>query len=298
MIIVRISAGLGNQLFQYAFGYNFSKLRNEELYLDLEFFKSKPQYRNIYKLDHYNTDYRVANPALIKKLRPPKFVRGFYKVYNKLINPDFEWKGFHYTNQKKSIYPNFDSLVNKKKIYLSGYWAGEYFFKNNSSDIKNIFTLKNEYISELDENLIDTLKSSESVSVHIRRGDYVTNNYFHNLGVNYYKKSIDFLNKRIKNPLIVVFSDDIGWVKQNLSLNNKNIIYIDGNKDYVDLHYMSLCKHNIIANSTYSWWGAYLNKNPGKIVIAPRIWFNDYNAQNNYENKSKLIPSNWIKIGD
>jgi hypothetical protein len=106
--------------------------------------------------------------------------------------------------------------------------------------------------------------------------------------LDYYQKSINLINSRVKDPKYYVFSDDMDWVKKNLII--KNAVYVEGNKGGVDLQLMSLCKHNIIANSTFSWWGAWLNNNPEKIVISPKKWFNDMNMKND------IIPEDWIKI--
>lgn len=139
------------------------------------------------------------------------------------------------------------------------------------------------------------IKNSNSVSLHIRRGDYVAlskSKKGHALcPISYYKKAIENIAQKIHNPRFFIFSDDIQWVKENLAIKY-NAEYIDFNRDYPerDIILMKHCKHNIIANSSFSWWGAWLNENPNKIVIAPKRWMN------NLESSDDLIEPNWIKI--
>lgn len=142
----------------------------------------------------------------------------------------------------------------------------------------------------------DEIRKTNSVSLHIRRGDYITSkitNKFHGTCcLGYYKKAMKLINKKVKNPKYFVFSDDIYWVKKNLEI--KNAFYVDdnvGDKSYIDMQLMSMCKHNIIANSSFSWWAAWLNNNPNKIVIAPKKWFNDPGMDT-----TDLISEEWIRF--
>lgn len=174
-----------------------------------------------------------------------------------------------------------------RKNYLEGYWQSEDYFSDISDLIKKEFTFKNKPRRAIAEN---------SVSLHLRRGDYVTNpKVSHQYFVcdnNYYETAARIISKKLKDPKFYIFAEyleDFIWAKNNLNLGKKvvNIHY----KDYEDLQLMSMCKHNIIANSSFSWWGAWLNNNPGKIVIAPKRWFKD--SSKNIDN---LIPSAWLKI--
>lgn len=145
--------------------------------------------------------------------------------------------------------------------------------------------------------MIDIIKSCNAVSLHIRRGDYISNattNTIHGTcNLDYYKRAVEYIKKNSVSPIFFIFSDDIDWVKDNLHLNEKHY-YIDWNNadtNYEDMRLMSLCKHNVIANSSFSWWGAWLNNNPKKIVIAPQKWFNDSKL-----NTFDVIPEKRIKI--
>ncbi|MFH0972649.1 MAG: alpha-1,2-fucosyltransferase, partial [Patescibacteria group bacterium] len=181
----------------------------------------------------------------------------------------------------------------KDDIFLDGYWQTEKYFKDIEDIIRSEFTLKTEY-SNLNPELIAKISSCNSVSMHIRRGDYITNqntNEFHGICfLDYYKKAINLIAEKFPNPTIFIFSDDLKWCKENIKIKYP-IVFVKGNKNYEDLIMMSKCSHNIIANSSFSWWGAWLNNNPNKIVIAPQKWLNNPNI-----NYSDIIPSTWIKI--
>jgi hypothetical protein len=139
------------------------------------------------------------------------------------------------------------------------------------------------------------IKNKNSVAIHIRRGDYLNNpkaRYFHGiLGEDYYKKSISYIKKRVNNPFYFIFSDDVELVKKTFFFfNKKNYIFIDTKSSIDDLHLMSNCKHFIIANSTFSWWGAWLSKNKHKIICAPKRWVRAKIST------PDIIPESWIKI--
>ncbi|MCK4744844.1 alpha-1,2-fucosyltransferase, partial [Candidatus Parcubacteria bacterium] len=195
----------------------------------------------------------------------------------------------------KEQHSHFDSKILKLigNIYLDGYWQSEKYFKNIENSIRKEFTLKNDLQLKA-KKLLRKIKNTESISIHIRRNDYISHkpaNQYHGVcHLSYYKKAINVIIKKIDDPHFFVFSDDIDWCKKNLKIKFPTI-FVEGNKDYEDLILMSKCKHNIIANSTFSWWGAWLNNNPNKIVIAPKKWFRKKSI-----NTKDLIPKTWIKI--
>jgi Glycosyl transferase family 11 len=178
---------------------------------------------------------------------------------------------------------------------LDGYWQSEKYFIDCSKLIRKDFTFKNE-LDSYNLKLKSKIDKTNSVSIHIRRGDYVNNlntNATHGLcSIDYYIKAVNYITERIESPYFFVFSDDIEWAKKNIMLNFpcQFISHNIGSKSYLDMQLMSLCKHNVIANSSFSWWGAWLNSNDNKIVIAPRKWF----AVNT--DICDLIPSNWISL--
>lgn len=283
--------GLGNQMFQYAIGRNLAERNNTNLKLDISWFsqaKEKSVLRE-YKLNFFN---------IIENIATEKEIRGF--KYYKKIN---DWKYFLYNlffaNNSIYITEELKDVSKKileknyKNIYLDGYWQNEKYFKDTENIIRQEFTLKNKLDIKLDK-LIEKIKNSSSISIHIRRGDYVHNkktNSIHGIcSLDYYQKTIKYIDEKIKNPVFFIFSDDIEWSKNNLKTKFPTI-FVEGNKDNEDLILMSMCKHNIIANSSFSWWGAWLNNNSNKIVIAPQKWFNDSN-----KNTENLIPNTWIQI--
>ena len=193
---------------------------------------------------------------------------------------------------------HFYSIVLKAKdnVYIEGYWQSEKYFKDIEAVIRREFTVKNELQGknkEVAQQILDTL----SVAIHIRRGDYISNPLtakLHNTcSLEYYQQAINIFVGKVKDPHFFIFSDDPAWLQKNMVLQYP-ITHVNHNKadkDCEDLRLMSMCKHNIIANSSFSWWGAWLNNNPDKIVVAPKKWFND----DSYNTKD-LLPESWIKI--
>lgn len=160
----------------------------------------------------------------------------------------------------------------------------------------NDFCPKQQALSSGYFKFISDIKDTESVSIHFRRGDYVTNKSYLVLDLKYYYNAVELIRSKLKNPNFYIFSDDIDWVKRNFKNKLKSkITFQDCNLSNIeDLMLMSNCKHNIIANSTFSWWGAWLNKNLDKIVIAPSKFFKDDIYNTNL--KSTYYPQNWIII--
>ena len=183
------------------------------------------------------------------------------------------------------------------KCYLDWYWQSYLYFDKYKYEIQDTFTIKTE-VSKKNKNIIDLIEKNynKSVSVHIRRGDYVTNKnaskWHWVCDINYYNKINKNIKEKIKNIFFFVFSDDIEWVKQNIDFW-KNVYFVDNNiwKWYEDLRLMYSCANHVIANSSFSWWWAYLWRNKNKIIIAPKKWLliDDYNY-------SDILPDNWIKI--
>jgi hypothetical protein len=181
-------------------------------------------------------------------------------------------------------------------VYINGYWQSEKYFKDIEEVLRKDFTVISP-INQENQRMLNLINSTDSVSLHVRRGDYVTNpttNSFHGTcSLDYYAKAVRYIIENISNPHFFLISDDPDWVKENISIN-KPVTVIDINttdNGYDDLRLMSKCKHNIIANSSFSWWGAWLNNNPQKIVIAPEKWFLSPEL-----NTKDLIPQGWMKL--
>ena len=181
--------------------------------------------------------------------------------------------------------------------YFEGFWwQSELYFKNIRDILLKEFTLRNDFGVEAKRIARDIDYNKYSVSVHIRRGDYVSDSttlaHHGFLGGEYYKEAIDLMNKKTIRPSFYVFSDDIEWVKTNLSFSYPVLFVSDENiPTHEELILMSLCTHHIIANSSFSWWGAWLGRNSEKIVIAPKRWISDETVDT-----SDIYPDSWIKI--
>lgn len=283
MIVIKLFGGLGNQMFQYALGRHLSILLNSSLVLDKSTYNNK-NYRH-YLLDNFLIRGELQSTTLLSR------VLNKFMIKFKLLKIYKESSGRFYEGILKV--PN--------NSILEGYWQSEKYFKSIGQSIRQDFTFKKAKIFS-DLPISRQIKSSNAVSVHIRRGDRVTNPMFNQIhgicDIEYYNKSIEFIKGRIKDPIFCFFSEDIDWVKSNIRILYPHI-YIDSHyypeivadSTIIDLFLMSQCKHNIIANSTFSWWGAWLNINPNKIVIAPQIFYCDETIDT-----SDLLPKTWIKI--
>ena len=297
MIITRLSGGIGNQLFQYALGRNLSFKNKTELKIEISDFDDSKNPR-IYKLDTFNVSAVLANKKDFKKTGLPNMKnKNFLNRIIRKILRIFDGRKPIY-KRKFVIEPYFQFCPDILKIdascYLSGVWQSEKYFKDIEKVMRKEFTLKNKP-SVGAENWIGKVSECDSVSIHIRRGDYVNSqktNQFHGVcSLEYYNEAIALIVQKIANPVFFVFSDDIAWARANLK-TRYSIEYVSDKKipDYEELIIMSRCKHNILANSSFSWWGAWLNENPDKIVIAPKKWFAE-----NIDTKD-LIPPSWVRL--
>lgn len=293
MLVSRIWGGLGNQLFQYAYAYALAKENDLDLKLDTSFFKNLNE--RSYKLNKFNLDYATITenkglPSMIKIVRSP--------LVNKVIRivPKFDFiKTNNWTYLKETRFKYNENLrvTINKNMYIDGYWQCEKYFEKYKEDLIRQITPKYENTEEF--NLVkDEILSVNSVSVHIRRGDYANKKkgiyipHLYLLDIKYYNNAIKRMNEMKKNCVYYIFSDDINWVKANLG-NDDNFRFISLKGDTADIDEMRLmsnCKNNIVANSTFSWWGAWLNCNQEKIVISP----------NRYYGNKNIIPNNWIKV--
>lgn len=289
MIIVKLIGGLGNQLFQYAAARSLANRKNTKLCIDATGFdKASKDIKRNYELDLFNIDASFASAEQVRKItRPSVISRGFNKL-----------RPYYRKNYYREQYAHFDPNFFKasSSTLLEGYWQSERYFK----EIRNIILDEFRITAPLSSSTVDLasrISNSNSVSLHVRRGDYISNPEtfkFHGIcEPEYYGKALELLAGKAGPIEIFVFSDEIEWAKKNI-LTRSPITFVDHNDSghaYEDLYLMSLCRHNIIANSSFSWWGAWLNKNPGKIVVAPSKWFGEANIDT-----KDLIPQEWLKV--
>jgi len=241
-----------------------------------------------YALDNFNISGKLLKTGILHRvLSKLAFLEDLRPIQKR-----------YYIKEKKLFH--FDSGIFNvsKNAYIDGYWQNEKYFKGIEGIIKKEFTLKN-LPSPLFCKLSNEMVNSESVSIHIRRGDYIhskeTNKVHGVCSLNYYNQAIKIINGFVEDPTFFVFSDEIDWAKNNLKLNYPTLFVSNKlMKDSEELILMSKCKHNIIANSSFSWWGAWLSENSHKIVIAPNQWFSEKRMKNIGE--SDIIPKSWIKI--
>ena len=289
MIVARISGGLGNQMFQYALGRHLAIRNNTILKLDVTSFDSYEWHK--YSLNYLNIQEDFANNIEIKQFKQNHstyFSKIFQRIWMNLTDKTFF--------REAGLEFNADVFNLSGDIYLEGYWQSENYFKSIKDVLDAEFTARVE-VPERDLSLLNEIVSPNSVGLHVRRGNYasvpeVTKT--HGLiDIDYYRTAVDIIKSKISAPVLFIFSDDIYWAKNNLSFDIPHF-YVESNSERPavdDLRLMSSCQHNIIANSTFSWWAAWLNKNENKLVIAPKRWFNDLSISSR-----DIIPSNWIKL--
>jgi hypothetical protein len=298
MIIVRLRGGLGNQLFQFAAGYALSQHHKVELKLDLYTY-SRHKYRR-FELENLKIPFSIATRSEIHHFTGNNPLKRFLNKRENYLRCPLVFSQPHY-----HYFENFLSLP--ADLYLSGYWQSEKYFLAVKDQIQKFYQAK----TQLDHNnaaLSDQFSQVNSVAVHVRRGDYTSATYsgfFGGISDTYYTEAIQRIKEKTDNPVFFIFSDNIEWCKNNLDVQNAR--YIDHNRgadSYKDLILMSQAKHNIIANSTFSWWAAWLNSNTKKMVIAPKQWFRkDYYEvpdlpvyASRLYNTNDLIPSVWTRL--
>jgi hypothetical protein len=294
MIIANLNGGLGNQMFQYANAKAVAIRNGVNFLVDTSLYEKKRMHQGFEIGKIFKLPISVATKADLKqvlgnfqsplahrilarlpllKTLPKKFI----------AEPHFEyWDGLHNC-------PN--------EAYLFGYWQSERYFLDCEADIRREFTFQ-PFQDQSNIELAQKIKDSQyAVSMHVRRGDFVNNskaNTYHGaLSPRYYSDALAYLARILPTMELFVFSDDIKWVKGNLDLSAFRVHFVSHNmgiNSYHDMALMSLCDHHVIANSSFSWWGAWLNSSQDKIVIAPKCWFVQP------INTKDLIPTSWIQL--
>ncbi len=269
-------------MFQYALGKNLALKNITTLKFDVS--ELEQDKLRDYELAVFNISGSMAS----------SFLRAFIRKLNHRIISKILGQYFLYTKQRDHYF-NKNILEKKGNIILDGYWQSENYFKEIRNIIIKDFTIKFEP-DKRNKSMIEKIKNSNSVCIHIRRGDYISNaktNKFHGAcSLKYYYDAIKIIVKRVKDPIFFIFSDDSQWTKENLKLKYPTI-YVDINgseKSYEDLRLMSNCKHFIVANSAFSWWGAWLSNNPNKIICAPKTWFRS-------ADEGDIVPKSWVRVG-
>lgn len=293
MIRLILTGGLGNQMFEYAAAKSLALRLNKRLEIDLYALnkKTKGTKRSL-ELGVFSMDLNISSSLktkfLVKAFPIVERNRAFFKKY------------FGYFRDGSAIVycPNFDNL--KGNTILHGHFQNIKYFEEYEGIIRKDFTFR-EPLKDKNLEIAKNMVNSNSISIHIRRGDYLTDSHAKNnfavCSLEYYQKAIQYMREQTSNPQFFIFSEDINWAKENLIFEDSCVEFIDWNKEeedsFIDMQLMSICKHNIIANSSFSWWAAWLNANSNKKVIAPNQWFN---SKIRNKDLSDFYPENWIVI--
>ena len=263
MTKIKLQGGLGNQMFQYAYGRKLILHDKKKVIFDISFFKGNKNLIDTnrpFLLDKFNIDDSVQFED-----RPDDTIT---KVVKKILS---------------------------KLTCIYDFYQSETYFKDIESDIRKEFTLKVPLGHAAQAHLNEISSTTNSTSLHVRRGDYVsdekTNVHHGACDLTYYAKAIEYIKEEVESPTFYIFSDDIEWVKENLKLENGVYVSNPEIRDYEELILMSKCSHNIIANSSFSWWGAWLNSNQKKIVIAPKQWTTRKSSDD-----LKILPKEWVQL--
>jgi len=292
MIIVKLQGGLGNQMFQYAFASVLAQKNKKKLLLDTSFFENTEKKLGFtprpFELHVFNNNYKSASQKNIVSFDTLSLINRFKKKY-----------GLRYPIKYIEDFSKYNPclLSIKQDVYLQGYFQSYKYFMGYEDFVRHLFSFNTEALSTSNKRILNIIKETNAVSIHVRRGDYVndalTNAYHGTCGLDYYLEAINILELQYHNLTLFFFSDDMEWVKNafgNLK-QQKYFVNVNLNNSWVDMLLMSVCRHHIIANSSFSWWGAWLNPNPLKTVVAPKQW--NYNKELDI---LTLLPEEWIKV--
>lgn len=289
MIVTRLIGGLGNQMFQYAAGRALAARLGVALKIDLHSFDTYALRQ--YDLNHLSIDAKKAGADECPDRAGYSIVRRLGRALG--LTPKRTLRV--YRERAFGFDPSVLALPDG--TYLDGYWQSERYFADQVSLIRRHFTVRTPP-SGANVEWLAKISSVNAVSMHVRRGDYASNpttRDVHGLcAPEYYARAVELMVRTIGTDIeIFVFSDDPDWVRANLNFDYRTHFVIDNDllHNYEDLRLMSTCRHHIIANSTFSWWGAWLCQDPGKVVISPKRWFS-----NATQDTADLIPSGWIRL--
>ncbi len=289
MIITRLTGGLGNQMFQYAFGRRLADRHQTQLKLDRGIY-SDPALNvppRTYDLGIFNIVEEIATVEEIRRFAN----RSGNEFIDKLLNRVFGLKPSHI--REPHYHFSQAAMDAPDNVYVSGYWQSERYFHDIEPKLRNEFTFRDP-MSRNAEPLHQRITDSESVCVHVRRGDFLTNPLNGLRGGEYYSAGAEIIARTNRDLSFFVFSDDVEWCRENIIFNGETT-FVDDDfgpmKLRDDLRLMSTCKHFIIANSSFSWWAVWLNRNPRRVVIAPTNWVTDTSMDTR-----DLYPLDWIRI--
>ncbi len=294
MIIVRVKGGLGNQMFQYAAGLRLAQVRRVELKLDLSYYERPPRGSTPrkFELDRLNISAPKANPDEIARFtRNPAGGRRV-RWLSRLLRAA---SGRRWIREDSL---RFDPRVLRapRQTYLDGYWQSERYFRDADERVRGEFSFRDSLEGKSGD-VADRIGSCESVALHVRRGDYVSRSRVaarHGAcSLEYYRSAVAEIARRVGCPEFFIFSDDATWARDSIQTGFPST-FVDHNgpdSGFEDMHLMRLCRHHVIANSSFSWWGAWLSPPRDRIVIGPRLWFADSESES-----ADLLPTDWLRL--
>lgn len=292
MVISNVIGGLGNQMFQYAAGRSLALGRGASFCVDTSDFSNYKLHQGFELQRVFNCPTRIASETDVRNILGWQSSSAIRRVLSRtmlsnlrrralVVEPHFNyWSSLHEAPQD---------------CYLIGYWQSEKYFHDTAQVIRSDFAFKPP-LGDRNAEIAEQISRVNAISLHVRRGDYVKNpktTTTHGLcSMNYYRSAIQYVVERVEQSHFFIFSDDPAWVKENLEIDFPchYVNHNQGVESYNDMRLMSLCRYHIIANSSFSWWGAWLNPDPAKIVVAPRRWFSNGNDVRD------LFPQGWVTL--
>ncbi|HZV70252.1 MAG TPA: alpha-1,2-fucosyltransferase [Saprospiraceae bacterium] len=298
MVIVQLIGGIGNQMFQYACARHLAILNNTELKLDLSFLENRVRFNKDFVFRDYDLDLFNIQATFITPSEIPMYPANWkinsipHRLYNLF---SIRLKGFKYVlewklNKYNLMLYNKNILKKRGNIYLAGYWASPHYFEKIQDTIRADFSFRKalpQHCLSVKENI----QATQSVCINVRRKEFLVAKRLGFHGVDYINRAVQLIAQQVNNPVFFVFSDDISWCRDNIKLDFPVTFLGEeyhGEKYGDYLHLMTLCRHFIIGNSTYAWWGAWLSNQPGKIVVTPVTLFTGYTDED-------LIPDEWLR---
>ena len=272
MIISRIDGGLGNQMFQYAYGFYLAQRAETEFYLDISSYEKQPQHG--YLLDHFRIDAEVLPAKLVAKI-PRKYRSSVAKVT--WLQDRFGLRSLR-RHKERDFGFRSSHLQAGDNRYLVGYWQSEQFFPRMRDELLKQFALRRNLTAQSQE-IGGRMAESNSVALHVRRGDYVTSQsaaaIYEHLSVDYYHRCLQMWASQQYRPEVYIFSNDIAWCREQFQLEYPThfVDHTSADTAFEDLWMMQQAACLVMANSTFSWWAAWLNQRSGRQVIAPSRWF-------------------------
>jgi hypothetical protein len=298
LVITKLMGGLGNQLFQYAMGRRLALRRYASLDLDLSFLHDSSL------AIHTPRDYELgifpnlaAAPLRVNEARLVQTTQLPYRLYNKMRRVLGLAPAFLYLGEGEYFTPNAIVLAggpSAQLLHLEGYWQNECYFADIAAILRQELVFA-PFADELNQAIAQRIQHSSrpTVSVHVRRGDYAQFTAFGMCSVDYYERALIYMQQHLVEPVFFVFSDDISWARENLPLpaTTEFVDWNQGATSYRDMQLMSLCHNHVIANSSFSWWGAWLNPRPDKLVVAPQIWMAAPRVMT-----ERVVPATWVRL--